>query len=421
MQVVRLTTIHGIYEGILLPSQGTSAVIKLRNGYNVGVKRAHITKEEILGNRETTANPTPSIVQSDKPLVSILHLGGTIAAKVDYATGATVAQFDPAELLTMFPELRDEARIESKLVRNMQSDHMQPGHYNVIADAIAEELKKKPHGIVISHGTDTMQYTAAALSFILEGCPVPIIIVGSQRSSDRGSSDAGMNLVAAVHFIVNTQWTGVGVCMHKTSNDDVCWIIPGTNVGKMHTSRRDAFRPVNSLQIADIDVPSRTITYINSQVSSPTEFRIRRVDPSLKIGLVRVHPGIRHTELMFYEGYDGLVLEGTGLGHAPIQQLDEESAENTPIWESLQHLAKTMPVVMTSQCMYGRISLQVYTPGRQLQDAGVLGHDCDMPSWTAYMKLLWLLSNERDNVRELYSTNLRGEISERTVMDSFLR
>jgi len=427
MDIVRITTASGTYEGTLLPAQGNTLILKLKNGYNVGIRKGSIIKEEKLGTREQpSAAPKPIIQDEKKPLIAILHLGGTIAAKVDYATGGTVAQFHPDELLTMFPELRDEARIESKLVRNMQSDHMQPGQYNVIAHAIEEELNKNPNikGIIISHGTDTMQYTAAALSFILENLPIPVILVGSQRSSDRGSSDAAMNLLSAAHFIVNTQWRGVAVCMHKGTNDTECWVLPGTNVAKLHTAKRDAFHPVNALEIASIDVKSKTITYIaaNKQpVAGEGTFRVRTIDPELKIGLVKTHPGIHASEFSFYHNYDGLVIEGTGLGHLPIEVIDDETKENAAIWEAVKSLAEKKPVAMTSQCLYGRVSLQVYSPGRMLQDAGVLGHNCDMTSTCAYMKLWWLLSQERDNVKELYSKNLRGELSESTSTETFLR
>jgi glutamyl-tRNA(Gln) amidotransferase subunit D len=359
-------------------------------------------------------------VQPHLPLVSIIHLGGTIASKVDYTTGATTAQFSPDELLELFPELRQEARVESRLLRNMQSENMQPGHYNLVAGAVAEELDKKPQGIIISHGTDTMQYTAAALSFILENVGVPVVLVGSQRSSDRGSSDAAMNLLSAVHFILNTRWRGVGICMHKSTNDDVCWILPGTNAIKLHTARRDAFRPVNSKPIAIVDSRQKSITHVRDDVQPAGAFALKLLDTGLKIGLLKLHPGMHHTELSHYEQYDGLVLEGTGLGHAPITVLDDETRENGPLFEVIQKLARTIPVIMTSQCLYGRVSLQVYTPGRQLQDAGVLGHDCDMTSTCAYMKLWWLLSNHRENVRTLIGKNLRGEISERTDPELFL-
>ena len=427
VELVRITTAHGVYEGTLLPSQGSTLILKLKNGYNVGIKKGSIITEEKLGVREhVSTKPSVHLQDDKKPLVSILHLGGTIAAKVDYATGATTPRFEPEELLTMFPELRDEARIESRLLRNMLSENMQPGQYNVIAHAIEAEITKNPsiQGIIVSHGTDTMQYTAAALSFILENCPIPVILVGSQRSSDRGSSDAAMNLLSAVHFIVNTEWTGVGVCMHKGTSDTECWVLPGTNVVKLHTARRDAFHPVNALEIASIDVKSKTITYTPAKkvpVAGDGTFRIRTLDPALKIGLLKSHPGIHAAEFSFYRNYDGLVIEGSGLGHLPIEVVDDETKENAALWEVVKELASIKPVVMTSQCLYGRVSMQVYSPGRMLQDAGVLGHDCDMTSTCAYMKLWWLLSQERDNVKELYGKNLRGEISESTSTETFLR
>jgi glutamyl-tRNA(Gln) amidotransferase subunit D len=420
MQIVRIHTHSSSYEGVLLHSTTNTITLKLSNGYNVGIRKAHIVKEEVLGEKQTQAKPAARVVQGNLPLISILHLGGTIASKVDYTTGATTAQFNPEELLQMFPELREVATIESKLLRNMQSENMQPGHYNIVSKAIAEELTKKPKGIIISHGTDTMQYTAAALSFILENIPVPVILVGSQRSSDRGSSDAAMNLMCAAQFILNTQWKGVGICMHKTSNDDVCWILPGTNAVKMHTARRDAFRPVNSQQIADVDAKTKTITYYRDDCYTNGEFKLKLIDPHLKIGLVKLHPGMRHTELQHYTAYDGLVLEGTGLGHAPIVVIDEETTENGHIFDAIKQLTHHLPVCMTSQCIYGRTSLQVYSPGRMLQDIGVLGHNTNMTSTTAYIKLWWLLSNHREDVKTLYGENLRGEVSDRSEASTFL-
>lgn len=421
MELVRITTSHGSYEGTLVPSASASLVLKLKNGYNIGIKRNHILKEESLGKRPEQVKKPTSHSQNNNPLIVILHLGGTIASKVDYATGGTTAQFSPDELLTLFPELKDEARIESRLVRNMQSENMQPDHYNIIADAVEAELAKKPKGIIISHGTDTMAYTAAALSFILENVPIPVILVGSQRSSDRGSSDAALNLIAATHFIVNTTWNGVGICMHKSTHDDVCWILPGTNSKKMHTSRRDAFRPINATQIADVDVKQKTITYVGEKTGQSGTFSVKHIDPELKVGLIRLHPGLHHSELEHYQTYDGLVLEGTGLGHAAVQIIDEQTKDNGPLWETIQKLAKHLPLAMISQCVYGRVNLQVYSPGRMLQDAGVIGHDCDMTSECAYMKLWWLLSNHRDEAKNLFGKNLRGEISDRSQNENFLR
>lgn len=421
MQIIRVHTEHAVYEGTLLPSKPGTVTVKLRNGYNVGLKKSSVLKEEMLGELpEHKASTQPVLQPSDKPLISIIHLGGTIASKVDYSSGAVTAHFKPEELLQLFPELEAEARIESRLIGNMMSGAMQPGHYNAIAEAVAEELEKKPKGIIISHGTDTIVYTAAALSFILENIPVPVVLVGSQRSSDRGSSDAAVNLISAAHFIVNTHWRGVGICMHKTSNDDTCWILPGTNAAKMHTSRRDAFRPVNSRQVADVNVKERVITYFRDESYSTGEFKLRLIDPEVRIGVVKMHPGLRHTELAHYESYDGLVLEGTGMGHAPVIHYDEHTRENAAIYETIQSLAKKMPLVMVSQCPYGRVNMQVYNYGRLLVEAGVLGHENDMTAECAYMKLLWLLSNEREQARELVGKSLRGEISTRTEPDTFL-
>src|SRR3989344_3217277 len=234
------------YEGILLqsPREGL-LILKLESGYNVGINEKGSKVQVLKPAAKKTEMKKGAIIRSPLPKIMILHTGGTIASKVDYETGAVITRFTPEEIIELFPKLHDIASIDSRLLRNMWSGDMRFAHYNIMAKAIAEEIKKGVCGIIITHGTDTMGYTAAGLSFMLEGLNIPVILVGSQRSSDRGSTDAEMNLVCATQFIIKSGFKGVAICMHDTMSDDACVILPACKTRKMHSSRRDAFKSIN--------------------------------------------------------------------------------------------------------------------------------------------------------------------------------
>ncbi|MFN6992516.1 MAG: Glu-tRNA(Gln) amidotransferase subunit GatD [Fervidobacterium sp.] len=245
------------FEGILMPRAGGNPdflVLKLDNGYNVGIKydksiRIKKTSKEIMSFRK---KPKQLSFDSNKPTILILHTGGTVASRVDYRTGGVVTSFEPEELINMFPEIGEIANVKSKLIRQMWSEDMRFEHHQLIAREVAKHCKEEIAGIIITHGTDTLHYTSASLAFMLEDLPIPVVLVGSQRSSDRPSADSAMNLICAAKFIVKTDFAGVAVCMHGSSNDDYCYIHHPCKVRKMHTSRRDAFQPINSKPYAKV-------------------------------------------------------------------------------------------------------------------------------------------------------------------------
>ncbi|NJL44298.1 MAG: Glu-tRNA(Gln) amidotransferase subunit GatD [Nitrosarchaeum sp.] len=343
----------------------------------------------------------------------LLHTGGTIACRVDYATGAVVASFRPEEILALVPELSGLVRLHTQEVCNTQSEFMRFSTYNAMAKGVLQAVEAGARGVIITHGTDTMHYSAAALAFMLENLPVPVVLVGSQRSADRGSSDNYVNLLGAVRFVMRGL-PGVFVAMHASSSDDEVCVHLGVRARKMHTSRRDAFRSINAAPFGVVDVKS-------GEVRAPALPAVKgacRVLPfreDMRVGLVMTHPQMFASELRAYEGFDGLVLAGTGLGHAPI----EGCAEHEDLFGVLASLARKMPVVMASQCLYGRVNLDVYSPGRRIRDAGVLGHGLDMTPECAFVKLAWLLSTFPERVRELFQEDLRGEISARSQQDGF--
>lgn len=417
---VKVITKDETVEGILMPNKETdSVVIKLDSGYNVGFDRKNVKKIEVVEKAKAAKEKKGGEVKMNKklPTIAILHTGGTIASKVDYKTGGVVARFSPEDLLEMFPELEKIANIRSKLISNMFSEDMRFKHYSIIAKAVEEEVKKGCDGVIITHGTDTMCYSSAALAFMLEDLPVPVILVGAQRSSDRGSSDAGMNLIDAAHFIAKTDFAGVAICMHETSEDISCDIFPATKTRKLHSSRRDAFKAVNALPIARVK-KDKSIQFLTRNYPKKSDSKLE-VHPNLeeKVAILRVHPNMVPEQFEFYKSYKGLIIEGTGLGQAPVGVPNEYCEIHKKNLEAIRNLVKNgTVVVMTTQTIFGRVHMHVYSNAIMLENAGVVPGE-DMLTETAFVKLAWLLANHPKEAKELMRKNLRGEITERSEFE----
>jgi len=415
-------------KGILMPvpeSEGEVVILKLESGYNIGIDKKDVKEIKLVKSYSEKKQKTAEIKQNKKlPTVSILHTGGTIASKVDYKTGGVIAKFSPGEIIGMFPELTKIANIKSRKIASMQSEMMRFPHYNIMAKEIEKEIKSGTDGIIITHGTDTMHYSSAALRFILEDLSVPVILVGSQRSSDRGSSDAGLNLISACYFIANSDFADVAICMHENLSDESCLILPALKTRKMHTSRRDAFRPINTTPVARVNFNDKNISFMKKGYSKKDnkKLKLKLFNEKIKVGLIKTHTNMFAEEFLAYKNFDGLVVEGTGLGHLPNEETDEYTKENKKIFDSLKEMIKNgLITVMSSQTIYGRIQMNVYTPMRELQEIGVLGHLSDMTPETTFIKLAWLLSNyKKKEVKGLITKNLKGEISERIEDKTFL-
>ena len=405
------------FQGTLMPSDKKFLVLKLDNGYNIGIDQKKVKVVKLIKKYKKTTKKTIAKPKKGLTKISILHTGGTIASKVDYTTGGVTASYKPEELIGMFPELNELVTIHSRLVGNIMSEDMRFSHYNTLAKEVEKEAKKGTEGVIITHGTDTMHYTSAALSFALQKLPIPVLLVGAQRSSDRPSSDAAMNLVSAAMFIANSNFSEVAICMHENADDSNCLIMPGTKTRKMHTSRRDAFRPVNTIPYAKVNCKNKKITFYKKDYAKKNnrKFAIKQFKENLKLGIIKIHPHMSASEFKAYERFDGLIIEGTGLGHAPIDEFDKHTKENTKIKKEISKLAKKLIVAMAPQTLYGRLQMNVYSGGRELQDLGVIGNFNDMTPETAFIKLAWLLSNfKKEDVKTLFEQNIAGEISTRT-------
>lgn len=406
---VRVDRADRTYEGVLLPSSTDDhLVVKLEGGYNVGIDSeaadVDVLKEDVYEiDGDGVEEETGSEVEFDEdlPTISLISTGGTIASTVDYRTGAVTAQFDAEDVLRAVPDLAGRANYRGRIVANILSENMEPPLWQDLARAVAEEIEAGADGVVVMHGTDTMQYSASALSFMLD-TPVPIVFTGSQRSADRPSSDNVMNAVSAVEA-AKSDCAEVLVCMHASESDDVCALHRGTRVRKNHTSRRDAFETVGAEPLGTVDYDSEEVEFQREyQQRGETELEVRDGLES-DIELLKFTPGMDPAFLDVVEGSEGLVIEGTGLGHV-----------HTDLIPRIKELIEDgTTVVMTSQCLEGRVCDRVYDTGRDLLEAGVVEAGDTLPG-TAKVKVMWALANS-DRVEEAMETSLAGEIQERSV------
>lgn len=401
-------------QGVLMPrselEDDLHIVVKLKDGYNLGLSIEGLLVSK-LPPEEQKAPPPPfeERAKPGLPKVSIISTGGTIASKVDYKTGAVSPALSARDMYESAPELGEIAEIKTEILYSLLSENLSPSHWKAIAQSVLKHVREGADGIVITHGTDTLGYTAAALSFALRNMPVPVILVGSQRSSDRPSSDAYLNLKAAVSAAASAPFAEVAVLMHEGSSDGALVVHRGTRVRKLHTSRRDAFKSVNASPLARV-IDGKVIATGAFRPRSPGAVPEAKANFDEDVVLIKSFPGIPPDifDPIIHRDFRGIVLEGTGLGHVPDKILPQ-------VRRAVQG---GMTVVMASQCIYGRVNMNVYSTGRELLNAGVIPAG-DMLPETALVKLMWVLAQTEDKakIRELFLTNVAGELSERTEYD----
>jgi glutamyl-tRNA(Gln) amidotransferase subunit D len=415
---VRIEKNGTIYEGRVMPSMEGYITIKMKSGYNAGfsMDKVRVTfLENNGGNVYRAANNgkecrpvRDKLLEPEKklPKIAILSTGGTIASKIDYRTGAVTSQFTADDILAAIPELREIGDFKGRVISSILSENMDSESWQNLARAVVEEIEAGADGIMVTHGTDTMMYTAAALSFMIE-TPVPIVLVGSQRSADRPSSDNAMNAICAA-LVAISDIAEVSVVMHGTTSDNFCEIHRGTKVRKMHTSRRDAFKSVNSFPIGIVHYNARKIeTFIDYTRRGKKSLKFKPGMES-KCALVKFTPGADPAILDYYieKGYKGLVLEGTGLGHVSTK------------WIPLIQKATDakIPVITTSQCLNGRICDRVYDTGRDMIKASAIEGEDILPE-IALVKMMWVLgqTGDFDTAVTMLRENIRGEFTACTL------
>lgn len=438
----RIRVIKGkkyVYEGLLMPRPEVGdrdcIILKLDNGYNVGIRY----EKGMVVQKGATAEPKAVEKEAAielgkikeqflkhysfnplKPKVSIIATGGTIASRVDYRTGGVYMLMKPEEFLFNIPELRDFVNITSiSNPFNKASEDLSPHDWKEIA-RLCESKINSGEGVIITHGTDTLHFTAAVLSFMLRKkgekwnmshtLSKPVVLTGAQRSSDRGSTDAYMNLICS-SIVAGSDIAHVGICMHATQNDDYCYFMLGTRVRKMHTTRRDAFKAIGIQPLAKI-WPDGKIESRAGYNKTTDEKIVADTNFEEKVALIKVYPGSEPKMLRFFqkERYRGIVIEGTGMGHVPT--LCKRS------WiENIRKISDDVVVTIAPQTLYGRLNKYVYSNLRILSNAGAIILE-DMLPETAYVKLGWVLGHTKNlqKIKETMLTNIAGEITERSII-----
>lgn len=416
---VEVDTTRGKFKGLILPRSETAdahhIVLKLHNGYNVGLDVNTITRMQEIGFKQASYKiPEKEFpYNSKKPRVKLFGTGGTIASRLDYRTGAVIPAFSPGELYGSVPELADICNLETEKLYGVFSENMGPEQWIGTALKIGEEIEKGVDGIVIGHGTDTMHHTAAILSFMVQNSPVPIVMVGSQRSSDRPSSDAAINLINATKTAAESDIAEVMVCMFGPTSDQYDLLHRGTRVRKMHSSYRSTFRTIGDIPLAMVSrdkiVPLRD------------DYQRRRKDRNVtintafeeKVTIVYYYPNMKPDiiEALIDNNYKGIIIAGTGLGHV-----------NKALYPVLKKAHKKgIAMFMTVQTLWGYVQMYVYETGREIMELGVVPAANMLPE-VAYVKLGWTLGQTDDlkKVKQIMLTSIAGEITEREPHNGYL-
>jgi len=415
---IELTKNGVILKGIIMPSYSSSddiLVIKLDNGYNIGISVDSISEVKLIkrGEKREEKKAEEKAVK-DKSEVVIISTGGTIVSKIEYDTGAVRPALTTEEILKFMPEINEIARIDAKVLFSILSENMKPEYWIKIANEVKNALDKGAKGVVVAHGTDTMAYTASALAFSLKSLTGPVVMVGSQRSSDRPSSDAPINFLTSVLVAKDAPFAEVTVNMHGESSDTYTLVHRGVKVRKMHTSRRDAFQSVNDIPLAKVYYRERKIEILRDDYIRKKDANEVDAKFDSNVFLLKYYPGLLPDiiDYLMNKGVKGIIVEGTGLGHTSYE-----------FYNAFKKATKDgIFVGMTSQCLFGRVNMNVYTTGRLLQEAGVVPLE-DMLPETALVKLMWVLAHETDldKVKELMLTNFVGEINPIHVPEMYPR
>jgi glutamyl-tRNA(Gln) amidotransferase subunit D len=415
----QVKTTRGDFRGILLPRSENDddrhIVIKLITGYNIGVATDTILDMKEVGYKEAHYKiPEKEFpISKGKANIKLLGTGGTIASRLDYRTGAVIPAFSPGELYGAVPELADICNLTTEKLFAVFSENMGPEQYKKLAISIGQEIEKGIDGIVIGHGTDTMHHTASALAFMVQDSPVPIVMVGSQRSSDRPSSDAALNLMHATKTAAESDIAEVMVCMFGPTSDEYGLLHRATRVRKMHSSYRSTFRTISDIPLAMVD--RQKITPLKTDYNRRRKDRNVKILPYFeeKVAIVYYYPNMQPDiiDSLINNGYKGIIIAGTGLGHV-----------NKPLYPAIERARDAgVAMYMTVQTLWGYVHMFVYDTGRDLMSKGIIPLENMLPE-VAYIKLGWVMGQTHDleKVKEMMLTPVCGEITEREPYNGYL-
>jgi len=412
-------TTRGTFTGTVLPraenDDDQHIVLKIPTGYNVGIDIKTITDMKETGYKKANYKiPEKQFpVTEGLPYVKLFGTGGTIASRLDYRTGAVIPAFSPGELYGAVPELADICNLDTEKVFAVFSENMGPMQYKKLAVAIGKEIENGIDGIVIGHGTDTLHHTGAALTFMVQNSPVPIILVGSQRSSDRPSSDAALNLMHAMKAAGHSDIAEVMVCMFGPTSDEYGLLHKGTRVRKMHSSYRSTFRTIGDTPVARIS--RKEILPIHKDYNHRRKDRNVTIKPyfSDDVTMLYYYPGMKPDTLdaLVDAGYKGVIIVGTGLGHV-----------NKELYPAIERAhAKGVHMYMTLQTIWGYVHMFVYDTGRDMMAKGIIPAGNMLPE-VAWVKLSWILgqTDDPEEVKRMMLTPINDEITDREPYNGYL-
>ncbi|MEJ5316816.1 MAG: Glu-tRNA(Gln) amidotransferase subunit GatD [Tenuifilum sp.] len=415
-----IETTRGEFQGTVLPraenDDDTHIVLKIATGYNIGIDIFTIKAMKEVGYYKATYKIpekefpyTPNL-----PKVKLLGTGGTIASRLDYRTGAVIPAFSPGELYGAVPELADICNLSTEKLFAVFSENMGPEQYKALAIAIGKEIENGIDGIIIGHGTDTLSHTAAALTFMVQNSPIPIVLVGSQRSSDRPSSDAALNLMHAAYTAGHSDIAEVMVCMFGPTSDEYGFLHRGTRVRKMHSSYRSTFRTIGDTPLATVSL-NDGVKPIKDTYNHRRKDRKAKILPYFeeKVSIVYYYPNMKPDiiDSLVDNGYRGIIIAGTGLGHV-----------NKPLYPAIERAKKKgVHMFMTVQTLWGYAHMYVYDTGRDLMAKGIIPAENMLPE-TAYIKLGWVLgqTDDPEEVKRLMLTPINDEITPREPYNGYL-
>lgn len=420
---VRVTKGDQTFEGLYLPrselEDSDHITIKLSSGYNIGIRGGSLQRVE----GEEQLEVFPEVVLEKKeglPSISLIATGGTIASRLDYKTGGVHMLMEPAEIFSTTPELAEIISLRRVLSPfRVGSESMSFPEYRVMAELSAKELNEGSAGVIITHGTDTLHYSAAALSFMLRNLRKPVCLVGAQRSPDRGSFDGALNLICAGIVSGSSRIGEVVIVMHGESSDTYCLVLRGTKVRKMHSTRRDTFRPMNEKPLAKV-WPSGQIEYTNTFNERGSGDVYADTAMEEKVAFLKAYPNSDPEIMDFFidKNYKGILFEASALGHLPTDTVNDRYSWLPAITRARE---EGIHIAFATQCLSGRVNPYVYTNARLMYKLGVIYLE-DMLPEVGYVKLAWVLGHTQnaEEVKRMMLHNVAGEITMRSLYEVIL-
>lgn len=324
--------------------------------------------------------------------ILLLTTGGTIAAQA--GEQGLAPSLTGAQLLQTLPQLAELCQADIREVMNLDSTNIQPEEWQILAQSIYEALDIYD-GFVIAHGTDTMAYSAAALSYMLRGLDKPVVFTGSQLPATAEGSDGPANLYGAF-AVASSGRSGVYVVFAGK-------IIDGCRAVKVRAIDAEAFFSINAPLAGRV---SNGLVEWLWPVPSPTGPRALDAYCQSRVLLLKLAPGMEAdiVEAAIVLGYRGLVVEGYGAGNIT-------NARRNIVASLAKAIRGGLAVAVTSQCLLDGIDMSLYEPGRAMLAAGAIPA-YDMTTEALYVKLCWALGKTADlaEVRALMAHNIAGEL-----------